>query len=101
MSPDQFLGVLWQRRWLFAATTAGYLAVVVVVAPRLFQTASAPRPPADRAVPENGNESLALDTGVGEQLARTYTALAAQPSVADQVVRDLGSSTNARSCWRR
>lgn len=92
MSPDQFLGVLWQRRWLFAATTALCLAVVVVVTLALPNRYDATATLFVGEI-ENGNESLALDTGVGEQLARTYTALAAQPSVADQVVRDLGGST--------
>lgn len=92
MSPDQFLGVLWQRRWLFAVTTALCLAAVVVVTLALPNRYDAT---ATLFVGEldSGNESLALDTGVGEQLARTYTALAAQPSVADEVVRELGGST--------
>ena len=91
MSPDQFLGVLWQRRWLFAATTALCLAVVVAVTLALPNRYDATATLFVGEI-ENGNESLALDTGVGEQLARTYTALAAQPSVADEVVRDLGGS---------
>jgi polysaccharide biosynthesis transport protein len=91
VSPDQFLGVLWQRRWLFAFTTALCLAAVVVVTLALPNRYDATATLFVGEL-ESGNESLALDTGVGEQLARTYTALAAQPSVADEVVRELAGS---------
>jgi uncharacterized protein involved in exopolysaccharide biosynthesis len=84
MTPDHVLGVLWQRRRLFLVTTLLCLAAVVAVTfslPKQYD-ATATLFVGERAA--DGN-ALALDTGVGEQLSRTFTTLAAQPTVADEV----------------
>lgn len=84
MTPDHVLAVLWQRRRLFLVTTLLCLAAVVAVTlglPKHYD-ATATLFVGERAA--DGN-ALALDTGVGEQLSRTFTTLAAQPSVADEV----------------
>jgi receptor protein-tyrosine kinase len=92
MTPDRVIGVLWQRRWLFLATALLAIAVVVAVTlllPKRYDS-TATLYVGERATAAN---ALALDTGVGEQLSRTYTTLAAQPSVADEVVRRLNNGT--------
>ena len=84
MSPEQVLAVLWRRRWMFLVTTAVCVAALVAVTLALPKRYDAT---ATLFVGEQDTrgDALALDTGVGEQLARTYTTLAAQPSVADLV----------------
>ena len=86
MTPENVLAVVWQRRLLFLLTTALCLGAVIAV------TLALPRQYDATATLfvgqlDTGGDAAALDTGIGEQLARTYTTLAAQPSVADQVAR--------------
>jgi polysaccharide biosynthesis transport protein len=88
VSPEQVFSVLWHRRWLFLAATALCLAVVVAVTlllPKRYD-ATATLYVGER---DTAGRAVTVDTGIGEQLARTYTTLAAQPSVADAVVRSL------------
>jgi succinoglycan biosynthesis transport protein ExoP len=90
VSAERLLAVLWERRWLFLATLALSLVLVVAVTLSLGKRydATATLFVGERATADN---ALALDTSVGEQLSRTYTTLAAQPSVADAVRVKLAS----------
>jgi polysaccharide biosynthesis transport protein len=92
MSPDQVIGVLWQRRLLFLLTTALCLAAVIVVTLALPKRYDATATLFVGEIDSQGS-TVTLDTGIGEQLARTYTTLAAQPSVADAVVGQLHDGT--------
>jgi polysaccharide biosynthesis transport protein len=99
MTPDRVLGVLWQRRWLFLLTALVAIAIVVAVTLTLPKRYDAT---ATLYVGERGQDSsLALDSGIAEELSRTYTTLAAQPSVADEVVRRLGDGTTRAELLNR
>jgi len=86
MTPEQVLAVLWQRRLLFLVTTALCLGAVVAATLALPRQYDATATLFVGQV-DAGGDAAALDTGIGEQLARTYTTLAAQPSVAEQVAK--------------
>lgn len=84
MTPDRVLSVIWERRVAFLATAVVAVGLVVAITlslPKRYD-ATATLFVGESASADN---SLALDTGVGEELSRTYTTLAAQPSVADAV----------------
>lgn len=83
MSTNEILAAIWQRKLTFVATFLALLAVVVAVTfslPKVYQ-ATATLYVGNAAV----DKAATLDTNIGEQLARTYTTLAANPNVADDV----------------
>ena len=88
MSVDQIASTLWRRKLLFALTFLACLAAVVAVTFSLPKTYKATAT-LFVGVNKEVNEALAYDTNVGEQLARTYTTLAANPNVAEEVRRRL------------
>ena len=84
MTVDQIVSTLWRRRVLFLV--AFLLCVGGVVAatyslPKTYKATATLFVGTNREV----SEALAFDTNVGEQLARTYTTLAANPNVAEGV----------------
>jgi capsular exopolysaccharide synthesis family protein len=87
---SSLIETLWQRRMLFLATSIACMAAIVAVTLALPEKydATATLFVGER---QNAGDALAFDTNIGEQLARTYTTLAAQPSVADEVRAKLPS----------
>lgn len=88
MTIDQIAATLWRRRFLFFAVLAACLGAVVVGTlslPKTYKTSTTLFVGVNKEV----NDALAFDTNIGEQLARTYTALAANPNVADLAVKEL------------
>lgn len=86
MGMDAFLSALWRRRLLFVLTFALSVAAVVAI------TLSLPKTYQATATLFVGTEpgvdvTAAFDTTLGEQLVRTYTTLASNPNVADDVRR--------------
>ena len=87
MSADQIASALWRRRLLFAASFLACLAAIVIV------TLSLPK--AYRATAtlyvgdEQTNKALEFNSSLGETLTRTYSTLAGNPNVADQVLQRL------------
>lgn len=85
MSLDELTALLRRRAWVFGAALAIAFAIVVAVTLLLPKTYEST---ATLFVAADGNETL--DTSQGEQLSRTFTALAANPSVAEDVLDSLG-----------
>ncbi len=84
MTSTALVAALRQRKVSFLLTALTCLVVIVAVTlllPRQYD-ATATLFVGER---QDAAEALAFDTNIGEQLARTYTTLAAQPSVADVV----------------
>jgi capsular exopolysaccharide synthesis family protein len=84
VSASSVVETLWRRRLLFLMVTAAALGAIVAVTlalPKRYD-ATATLFVGER---QSTGDALAFDTNIGEQLARTYTTLAAQPSVADAV----------------
>ncbi len=84
MTADQIASILWRRRLLFAVTAAACLAAVAAVTFSLPKTYKATAT-LYVGVNQEVSEALAVDTNLGEQLARTYASLVANPNVADLV----------------
>src|SRR5687767_2898747 len=87
MSLEQIASILWRRRLLFALTFLACVAAVVVVTYRLPKSYEA-----TATLLVGGKETqtdLPLDTGLAERLTRTYTTLAGNPNVADEVRQEL------------
>jgi capsular exopolysaccharide synthesis family protein len=87
MSADQIASALWRRRLIFLATFVACLIAVVVV------TASLPRTYRATATLYVGDEgsrrALEFNSSLGESLTRTYSTLAGNPNVADEVLQDI------------
>lgn len=88
MSIDQVISALWRRKALFT------MALLVCVGGVLAATFTLPKTYKGTATIYVGSsdavdEGLALDTNLGEQLTRTYTALASNPNVAESVSLEL------------
>lgn len=84
MTADAVLATLWRRRLLFVAVLVACMAAVVTATYALPKTYKATAT-LFVGVNDRVNEALAFDTALGEQLARTYTTLAANPNVAEDV----------------
>lgn len=88
MSLEQVASTLWKHRILFAVAVVllfGAVAAVTFSLPKQYKTTAT----LFVGVSPEVNEALAFDTNIGEQLARTYTTLSANPNVADSVLREL------------
>ncbi|MBA2522075.1 MAG: polysaccharide biosynthesis tyrosine autokinase [Solirubrobacterales bacterium] len=87
MSFEDLTSMLWRRKLIFVLTLLLCLGAVVAASlllPKSYRATST----LFVAGPKTDVET-ALDTTQGEQLARTYTALASTPSVADAVLEEL------------
>jgi succinoglycan biosynthesis transport protein ExoP len=84
MSISEIASALWRRRVLFAITFVASLAVVVAI------TAAVPKAYRATATIYVGTDVSRLDTSEGEQLTRTYTALASNPNTAQAAIDQLG-----------
>lgn len=83
MTLQAILSTMWRRRVLFLASVALGLAAVAALTfslPKTYRATATLFVGADLRAGET-----ILDTAVGEQLARTYTTLAGNPNVADEV----------------
>jgi capsular exopolysaccharide synthesis family protein len=88
MSADQIAVALWRRRLLFAAAFLACLAAIVIVT---FSLPKAYKATATLYVgDEQTNKALEFNSALGETLTRTYSTLAGNPNVADQVLQRLG-----------
>ncbi|MDX6605689.1 MAG: tyrosine-protein kinase [Solirubrobacterales bacterium] len=83
MSIADITAALWRRRLLFAITLIACLGVVALV------TAAVPRIYRATATIYVGTDQPKLGSDQGEQLARTYTTLAANPNVAQDAIAAL------------
>jgi receptor protein-tyrosine kinase len=88
MGASEITGAVWRRRTLFALTFAACVAAVVAVTFALPKTYRATTT-LYVGVSKDVDRALAFDTSIGEQLARTYTTLAANANLADEVARTL------------
>lgn len=84
MSPEQIIATVWRRKLAFVLT------LLVCVGATVAGTLSLPEKYSATATMFVGersedSEALLFDTNAGEQLARTYTALASNPNVANLV----------------
>ncbi len=84
MSPEQIIATVWRRKLAFLLT------LLVCVGATVAATLSLPEKYSATATMfvgerSEGSEALLFDTNAGEQLARTYTALASNPNVANLV----------------
>jgi uncharacterized protein involved in exopolysaccharide biosynthesis len=80
MNIEQIASLVWRRRLVFAVTFIACLVAVIVVTYQLPKTYQAT---ATLLVGTSEVEKTAVvDSGLGEQLARTYTTLAGNPNVA-------------------
>jgi polysaccharide biosynthesis transport protein len=84
MTFAEITSALWRRRLLFAITTVACLAVVIAI------TAAVPKVYRATATIYVGTDVSRLDTSEGEQLTRTYTALASNPNTAQAAIDELG-----------
>jgi capsular exopolysaccharide synthesis family protein len=83
MSIEQIASLVWRRRLFFVVTFVTCLVAVVIVTfqlPKTYQ-ATATLFVGGKEVQNN----LAVDSGLAERLARTYTTLAGNANVADEV----------------
>ncbi len=88
MNLDQIAATLWRSRVFFVAALLACLTAVVAVTfllPKTYKSTATLFVGVNKEV----NEALAFDTQVGEQLARTYTTLAANPNVAEDARKRL------------
>lgn len=87
MSFESILSAVSRRRWLFLGTLVLCVGVVIAATLALPKTykASATLFVGQRL----GADQALLDPNVGEQLTRTYTTLAADPNLAEEVGRAL------------
>ena len=83
MSFAEITSALRHRRLLFGVTLIACLGVVAVI------TAAVPKVYQATATLYVGKDEPGLDTDQGEQLARTYTTLAGNPNVAQEVLATL------------
>ena len=93
MSLEQIASTLWRHRLLFLLTSllcVGAVVAVTLSLPKTYKSTATLYVGVGKEV----DEALAFDTNIGEQLARTYTTLAANPNVADEVLSRLGDSTD-------
>lgn len=84
MSPEQVIATVWRRKLSFVLT------LIVCVGATVAATLSLPEKYSATATMFVGersqdSEALLFDTNAGEQLARTYTALASNPNIANLV----------------
>lgn len=84
MSIAEITSALWRRRLLFVITLLASVAVVVAI------TAAVPKTYRATATIYVGTDVAKLDTSQGEQLTRTYTALASNPNTAEAAIDELG-----------
>jgi succinoglycan biosynthesis transport protein ExoP len=85
MSIAEITSALWRRRLLFSITLVVCMAVIIVITalvPKVY------RATATVYVGTTANVTK-LDTSEGEQLTRTYSALASNPNTADTVLPQL------------
>jgi tyrosine-protein kinase len=87
MSADQIAAALWRRRLLFGAAFLACLAAIVAVTFSLPKTyrATATLYVGD----EQTNRALEFNSTLGEALTRTYSTLAGNPNVANNVLERL------------
>lgn len=100
MTLEQIAAALWRARLLFVAGVVACVAVVVAI------TLSLPKSYDASAtlyvgVGSSVGKSLAYDTALGEQLARTYTTLAANPNVAQEVAQRLNGKLTRAELQKR
>ena len=87
MSVDAIVWTLWRRRGLFLASLAlftGLLVAVTLALPKTYRATATLYVGSGQRV-----DDQSADTATGEQLVRTYTTLAGNPNVADEVLRTL------------
>ncbi len=99
MSIEQIASTLWRHRALFLISL--FLCVGAVVAatlslPKTYKATATLYVGINKEV----DAALAFDTNLGEQLARTYTTLASNPNVADEVLDRLGDDTTRSELLR-
>ena len=83
MSLADITNALWRRRLLFAATALACFAVVALI------TAAVPRIYRATTTVLVGTNTPNLGTDQGEQLTRTFTTIAGNPNMAQQVLGQL------------
>lgn len=100
MSFEQIASALWRNRLLFLLALLLCLAGVVAVT---FSLPKTYKSTATIYVGASGDvdEALALDPNLGEQLTRTYTALASNPNVADEVLTRLETTLSRSELLQR
>ena len=90
MGFEEIGALIWRRKLAFLATLIvafAALTAVTLILPKTYESSATllvGPPPGETAEP--------LDTTQGEQLARTYSTLASNPGVADEVAGELGIS---------
>src|SRR5215213_955893 len=88
MGFDEIGSLVWRRKLVFLLSfliAFAAIAAATLLLPRTYEASATllvGPPPGESAEP--------LDTTQGEQLARTYSALASNPGVADEVAGQLG-----------
>jgi capsular exopolysaccharide synthesis family protein len=100
MTLEQIASALWRARLLFVAGVAACVAVVVAITlslPKSYDASATLYVGVGKQV----DESLAFDTALGEQLARTYTNLAANPNVATEVAARLDGKLTRKELQER
>ena len=88
MTIGQIASSLWRRRLLFISLLFLFLAIAALITlslPKAYKATSTLYVGTTTDV----SEALAYDTNIGEQLTRTYTALSANPNVAEEVAASL------------
>jgi capsular exopolysaccharide synthesis family protein len=88
MTLEHLFGILWKRKLLLVTAFALFVAAVTAVTfqlPKSYKTTATVFVGNSKDV----NEALAYDTNIGEQLARTYTTLAGNPNIANEVAKTL------------
>lgn len=93
MGIDELTSVLLRRRIAFVVTLVACIAAVVAVTLTLPKTYEASATLYVGVDTRSGDGSPVLDTSQGEQLARTFTALAANPAMAEAVLTELEDGT--------
>jgi tyrosine-protein kinase len=99
MSADQIAAALWRRRLLFAASFCACLLAIVIVT---FSLPKAYRATATLYVgDEQTNKALEFNSALGETLTRTYSTLAGNPNVADEVLKRLSLQLSRAELLKR
>ena len=88
MGFEEIGALIWRRKLAFLASLIvafAALTAVTLILPKTYEASATilvGPPPSDEGIP--------LDTTQGEQLARTYSTLASNPGVAEEVAEELG-----------
>lgn len=100
MTFEQIASALWRNRLLFVLSFLVCLGGVIAVTlslPKTYKSSATIYVGANNDV----EKALALDPNLAEQLTRTYTALASNPNVADEVRGRLGTPLSRSALLQR